>query len=215
LGVYGESRMKMLLLTVCLLLPVRCLADMTVVVKVDNEAQTIYIKGQKARMEYVEPTTPPRAVHEIMDLQAKRMTVVDRATGQAVARTMDLAAEAAVLKDMFASQPMQVHPTGIPTTVNGFRCLEYRIAVSGAAAKDVRYWTTTEVDTSEYDRFRQRVDTIGVMLGPGVRAIPGMPIRAEITTRSQPPQKTIIEVIRISREPLSDALFAVPVPRKH
>ena len=202
--------MKILFLALCLVFPVRCLADMTIVVKTDDQTQTIYIKGQKARMEYVEPTTPPRAVYEVMDLQAKRMTVVDRTTGRADTRIMDLAAEADILKDMFAARPLQIRPTGVRTTVNGFRCLEYRMTVVGAIAKDVRYWVTDEVDTSEYDRFRQRLDTTLVILGPGVRGVPGMLIRAEIRTRSQPPQKTTVEVVRLSRESLSDALFAVP-----
>jgi hypothetical protein len=82
--------MKILLLAFCLLVPVSCLADMTITVKTGSETQTIYIKGQKARMEYVEPTTPPRAVYELMDLQAKRSIIVDRATGRAVTRNMDL-----------------------------------------------------------------------------------------------------------------------------
>jgi hypothetical protein len=205
--------MKILLLTSCLLIPARCLADMTVVVKIGTERQTIYIKGQKGRMEYVEPTTPPRAVYEVMDLQAKRTTIVDRATGRAVTRIMDLPAEAEILKGLFADRTMEIRPTGVRTSINGFRCLEYRITVGGAVAKDVRYWVTSDIDTGEYDPFRQKVDAMSMMLGPGLRAVSGMPIRAEITTRAQPSEKTVIEVVRISREPLGDAFFTAPAPR--
>lgn len=202
--------MKPLLFAMCLLVPATCLADMTIVLRDGTSTVTILIKGQKARLEYVEPTTPPRAVYEFLDLQAKRMMVVDRATGRAVTRTWDLAAETEIVNSMFANQKVDIRATGQRRMVNGFSCKEYRITVGGFVAKEVSYWVADGIDTSEFDPFRQTIDMAFVRLGPKLLTIPGMPIRTEIRIVDDPSDRTTIEVIRLSRAPLPDSLFVVP-----
>jgi hypothetical protein len=202
--------MKSLLCALLLLVPASAFADLKFVVKDDTTSYTIHIKGQKVRMDYFEPTTPPRPVYEVIDQQAQRNVIVDRATGRVATLPYDPAAEAEIMKRMYADQAFDVRATGQERTVNGFRCKEYRVTVGGPFPKDVTYWVTDQVDIAEFDLFRHKVDMAFQRLGPDVRKIPGMPIRVEIRMRDDPARPSVIDVTGVSREPLSDALFVVP-----
>jgi hypothetical protein len=202
--------MKSLLCALLLLVPASAFADTLFVVKDDTKTYTIYLKGQKARMEYDEPSTPPRSVYEIVDLETKQNVIVDRATGRTVFLPFDPAAEAESLRQMYGGQTFNIRATGQERRVNGFPCKEYRISVGGPFPKEVTYWVTDLVDITEFDRFRQKVDMAYLRLGADVRKIPGMPIRVEIRMRDAPSDVTIIDVTRVSREALADSLFVVP-----
>lgn len=202
--------MKSLLCALVLFVPASAFADIMFVVNDDTSSYTIYIKGQKARMEYVEPSTPPRSVYEIIDLRAQQNVIVDRATGRGVALPYDPAAEAQIMKRMYADQAFDVRATGQQRTINGFACKEYRVAVGGPFPKDVIYWVTEQFDIAEFDLFRHKVDMAFLRFGPDVRKIPGMPIRVEVRMRDDPSRPSIIDVTRVSREPLADSLFAAP-----
>ena len=69
---------------------------------------------------------------------------------------------------------------------------------------------TDQVEITEFDRFRQKVDMAFLRLGSDVRKIPGMPIRVEIRMRDDPSRPTIIDITRVSRELLADSLFVEP-----
>lgn len=202
--------MKVLFCALCLIVPATCFADLTLVIKDDGSTMTIHIKGQRARLEYAEPSTPPRAVYEFLDLQSRRMTVVDRATGRAVVRTWDAAAEAGIVSGMFADRKVDIHPTGRQRTIDGLACREYRITIGGFVAREAIYWVAEGVDTSDFDRFRQKVDPTFVRLGPKILAIKGLPMRLEVRLADDPSDRTVTEVIRLSRDPLPDSLFVIP-----
>jgi hypothetical protein len=196
-----------------------CHADLKIVQKNETGAmmgqpaknfmQTIYIKGDKARMDLSEA-----GMYQIIDLKSRKVMNVDPAKKQVMTMDIDMMKKMSgpmmgmMGKDMKGS----VKKTGNSNTINGFKCDEYVITMTGSISMTNTECVTTAEDASEFEPMRTYFQEFAKMMNMDASQLPpGIPVHSNmkmsmfgqnITGRS--------EVQSISHDPVADSMFAIP-----
>ena len=135
-------------------------ADTTIIQKVEsgammgqpaqNTVQTMRIKGTKARIDH-----EGMAQYQIVDLAGKKVYMVDSEKKQVMVMGLDMMnAAGAMLKQMNQNAQLNVQNTGNTRTVNGFKCTDYVVSMSGGMSLNSKQCVTTDVDYSDFEAFR-------------------------------------------------------------
>jgi len=198
-----------------------CSADVTLVQKVNTGAMmgqpaqnfdmTMYIKGSKARIE-----TSNGQQYQIIDLTQKKMFVIDPAKKQANVLSSDVVHKAGQMAgEMMKNAKSSAQKTGKSETINGYKCEEYLVTVSGPMSITSHQWVTQDVELTEFEAFEEYTQSFSKILGGSLPDIKGLPIRSE--TKMNMMGQNIdakVEVVRISKDAVADSLFVVPAGYK-
>ena len=184
--------------------------DFTIVQKVEGKGAgneiTLKLKGDKIRVE-----APPK-VTAIIDgrtgdmitlMTAKRKFL--RISGEKTKAIADLAAKYGGDN----AEKTKLTATGKKMTINGYEAEEY---VSESKLFKARYWIAPSFPDSVaiIKQLQAVVPSAWSELAKGMmdyRDLPGFPLRTQVKTGEEEVTSTVITV---SRDPLSDAEFAVP-----
>lgn len=187
-------------------------ADLTIVQKVDGtkglQRITIKVKGDKARVE-VSPQ-----ITTIID--AKTGAITNLMHDQKIVMTIpgDKAKAMAELAKSFvkeeAPEPATPKATGNKETINGYETEEF---VSDSPKFHASYWVAKSYP--DYARILEQMAILqkGVFASvtkglPDYKALPGMPLRTQVTMPGQPAITSTTESVSLAPLPAAD--FAVP-----
>jgi hypothetical protein len=195
-------------------------ADTTIIQKVEsgammgqpatNTVQTMRIKGSKARIDHQN-----MAQYQIVDLAAKKVYMVDTDKKQVMVMGLDMMnAAGAMFKQMNQNAQMNVQNTGNTRTVNGFKCTDYVVSMSGAMSINSKQCVTTDVDSSDFEAFRPYAEGVMKMFAgddAATKMPPGISVVSE-TDMSIMGQKVSsrTELQSVKKEDIPASLFAVP-----
>ena len=201
-----------------------CFADTTIVQNVSsgpmmgqpgvNTTQTMKIKGMKARIDMANQHS-----YQIMDLNAKNMFVVDPDKNQATSMSLDmLGAAGAMFKNANKGAEVKVQNLGTTHTINGFKCSDYQIAISGAMAMNSKQCVTTDVDYKDFEAFRPYAEGMlkSLMGDEAMAKLPkGIAASSETTISMMGQNHTAkTELQKITKEELPASLFEIPADFK-
>jgi hypothetical protein len=194
-------------------------ADMTIVQKVQtspvmgqpakNIQMIMYIKGQKARIEL------DAGHYQIVDLQQKKMFIVDPVKKTVMVVNPEMMQQAGkMMTQMNGGKEPQtdIQKTGKSDTVNGFKCDEYSVNTSGGMLNMTSLQCVTkDVNTSEFEPFRQYSEGVMKMGGSKTPELKGFPVRTQskISMMGQTIESKT-EVVSVSTSAVSDNTFTIP-----
>lgn len=209
--------MKTLLFVMMLgLLSTLCFADMTLVQKVQTGAMmgqpahtdtmTWAIKGSKARMDFGK-------ISQIIDLDAHKIYRIDAANKVVMVTSTELPKETSdAIAKIGNDTKFDVHATGKTETVDGYKCAEYVMTMSGPMSMVSTYWMTQDIDATEYQRFRtwgmqipanKETDTLSSMKGVPVKSTSKITLMGNVIDGSS-------EMQSVSNASVSASLFEIP-----
>lgn len=206
----------MICLPILILFCAVCFADITIVQKVEtspmmgqpakNLTMSMYVKGNKARIETKENQT-----YQIMDLQANKIYNVTPAEKKVMIMPMDLMTHAGDMFGKMGDMKTDVRKTGATAEVNGFKCEEYVVTISGPINGTTTECVTHDVDTSEFDKYRDFAMSFAKMMGGKMPEIKGLPVRtaSKMSIMGQN-MDSKSEVLSISTKAIADSMFVVP-----
>jgi hypothetical protein len=197
-----------------------CFADTTITQKIEagsmmgrppvNTIQTIKIKGTKARIDHANEHK-----YQILDLSSKKMIIVDPDKKEATTMSVDmLNAAGAMFKGAIANAEVKVQDTGNSRTVNGFKCNDYVITMSGPLSMTSKQCVTKDVDYKDFEAFRPYAEgMIRTFIGDkGMAKLPqGMAAAADTTISimgQNHSSKT--ELQSITKDDIPASAFEVP-----
>ena len=209
--------MKTLLLVMMLgLVSVPAFADMTLVQNVHtgammgqaahSDTMTWAIKGSKARMDFGK-------ISQIVDLDAHKVYKIDVANKKVMVMSTELPKETAdMISKASADTSIDVHKTGKTDTINGYKCEEYAMSMSGPMPMTASMWLTQDIDSKEFDRFKSFGMQMPKVKGSElIAAMKGIPIRS---TSKMTLMGNVIEgateMQSISHDAVSASLFEIP-----
>jgi len=208
---------KILCLPVLILFCTVCFADITIVQKVEagammgqpakNLTMSMYVKGNKARIETKEAQN-----YQILDLQTNKIYNVNPAEKKVVIMSMDLMKHAGDAMGKMGEMKTDVKKTGATAQVNGFKCEEYVVTITGPINGTTTECVTNDVDTTEFDRYRDFAMNFAKMMGSAkAPEIKGLPVRtASKITIMGANMETKSEVQSVSTKQIEDSKFVVP-----
>jgi hypothetical protein len=201
-----------------------CFADTTITQKIEgsaimgqpamNTTQTIKIKGTKARIDLGN-----QHKYQILDLSTKKMFLVDPDKKEAMSMSVDmLNAAGAMFKNANQNAEVNVQNTGNSRTVNGFKCTDYVITLSGPMSMTSKQCVTKDIDYKDFEAFRPYAEgMIRTFMGDkGMAKLPqGMAASAETTISLMGQNHTSkTELQSIKKEDLPASVFEVPADFK-
>jgi len=211
---------KFFLIAVVLAFSSFCFADTTIMQKIEgsaimgqpamNTTQTIKIKGTKARIDLGNMHK-----YQILDLSTKKMFLVDPDKKEAMSMSVDmLNAAGAMFKSANQGSEVNVQNTGNTRTVNGFKCTDYVITLTGAMAMTSKQCVTKDIDYKDFEAFRPYAEgMIRTFMGDkGMAKLPqGMAASAETTISLMGQNHTSkTELQSVTKEEIPAAIFEVP-----
>ncbi len=208
---------KIICLPVLLLFCVVCFADITIVQRIETGAMmgqpaknlimSMFVKGKKARIE-----TKEAQAYQILDLQTNKIYNVNPAEKKVMIMSMDLMKHAGDMMGKMGEMKTDVKKTGAFSEVNGFKCEEYVVTISGPISGTTSECVTQDVDTSEFDKYRDFAMNFAKMMGSNkMPDIKGLPVRtaSKMSIMGQNIESKS-EVQSISTKPIADSIFVVP-----
>jgi hypothetical protein len=210
---------KLLVVLIAFLcIPLCAFADLKIVQKVESSGMmgqppsshtmTLYMKGGKARIEQ-----PDNIGTSIVDLDAGKVYVLNSKDKTAVVMSTDQMKQAT---DMLAHMTGGAKPetkavkTGNSKTVNGFKCDEWHVTMSGGVLNmDSLQCVTQDVGLQDFERFRPFTQDMAKSFGSV--DMKGIPVETtskmkilgkEVTSKSQ--------ILSVTHEPVADSMFVVP-----
>jgi len=201
-----------------------CFADTTIVQQVTsgpmmgqpgvNTTQTMKIKGMKARIDMANQHT-----YELLDLNSKKMYIVDPEKKQATVMSTDMMnAAGAMFKNANKGAEIKVQDLGTTHTVNGFKCTDYQITVTGAMGMTSKQCVTTDVDYKDFEAFRPYAEgMLKTLMGDeAIAKLPqGLAASSETSISMMGQNHTAkTELQKITKEELPASLFEVPADYK-
>ena|SRR5688572_27563375 len=213
--------MKNVLMVLCALVySVFSFADTTIIQKVEsgaimgqpatNTIQTMRIKGSKARIDHQNMKT-----YQILDLGAKKVYNVDPDKKEVMVMGLDMMnAAGAMFKQMNQNAKLNVQDTGSTRTVNGFKCTDYVVSMSGAMSLNSKQCVTRDVDYSDFEAFRPYAEGMVKMLAGDEGAAklpPGISVitETEMTMMGQKVNSRT-ELQSLKKEEIPATAFAIP-----
>ena len=200
-----------------------CFADTTIIQKVEsgamlgqpatNTIQTMRIKGNKARIDHQNV-----AQYQILDLGAKKVYMVDPDKKEVMVMGLDMMnAAGAMFKQMNQNAKLNVQSTGTSRTVNGFKCMDYVVTMSGAMALDSKQCVTKDVDYTDFEAFRPYAEgMVKMFAGDATAKLPeGISVITEtdMTLMGQK-VKSRTELQSIKKEEVPASTFEIPAEFK-
>ena len=201
-----------------------CFADTTIVQKVEsgpmmgqpgtNSIQTMKIKGLKARIDMENQHS-----YQILDLAAKKMYMIDPDKKEAMVMSTDMLNSAgAMLQSANKGAEVNVQNTGNVRTVNGFKCTDYTISMTGPFGMQSKQCVTTDVDYKDFEAFRPYAEgMIKTFLGEkGMEKLPqGLAASSETTMSMMGQNHTAkTELQKVSKEAIPESVFEIPAGYK-
>jgi hypothetical protein len=197
-----------------------CFADTTIVQTITTGpmmgkpggtmTQTMKIKGTKARID-----TSNQSTYEVLDLTAKKMYIVEPDHKQAAVMSTDMMdAAGAMFKNANKDAEVKVQNLGTTHTINGFKCTDYQISVTGAMGMTSKQCVTTDVDYKDFEAFRPYA--VGMMKSfmgeDAIAKLPkGLAASSETTISMMGQNHTAkTELQKVTREELPASLFEIP-----
>lgn len=195
-------------------------ADTTIIQKVEsgpvmgqpatNTIQTMKIKGNKARIDH---QNMPQ--YQILDLGAKKVYMVDPDKKEVMTMSLDMMnAAGAMLKQMNQNAQFNVKNTGTTRTINGFKCTDYVVSMTGGMSMDSKQCVTTDVDYTDFEAFRPYAEGMMKMFAgeEGAKKLPpGISVVTE-TNMNMMGQKVTsrTELQSIKKEEIPASAFEIP-----
>jgi len=196
-----------------------CFADTTIIQKVvsgpmmgqpgTNAIQTMKIKGTKARIDHDNV-----AQYQILDLATKKVYTIDNEKKQAVVMSIDMInATGAMFKQMNKDAKLNIQNTGNTRTVNGFKCTDYVISMTGAMGLTSKQCLTKDIDSSDFEAFRPYAEgMVKMFLGDSATQLPeGMAVVTD-TQMTMMGQKidSKTELKSVKKEEIPASVFEIP-----
>ena len=200
-----------------------CFADTTITQKVEsgpimgqpaqNTIQTMQIKGTKARIDHAN-----MAQYQIMDLAAKKVYTIDNSKKEAMVMSLDMVnAAGAMFKQMNKDAKLNIQNTGNTRTVNGFKCTDYVVSMTGGMAMTSKQCITQDIDSTDFEAFRPYAEgMIRTLLGDNTAKLPqGMAVVTE-TQMTMMGQKidSRTELQSVKKEEIAGSVFEIPADYK-
>jgi hypothetical protein len=195
-------------------------ADTTIIQKVEsgammgqpaqNTVQTMRIKGNKARIDH-----QGVAQYQILDLGGKKVYMVDTDKKQVTVMALDMMnAAGAMFKQMNQNAKLNVQNTGQTRTINGFKCTDYVVSMSGGMSLNSKQCVTKDVDSSDFEAFRPYAEGMMKMIvgdEGSVKLPAGMSVVTE-TDMSMMGQKITsrTELQSVKKDEIPANIFEVP-----
>jgi hypothetical protein len=194
-------------------------ADTTIIQKVEsgpimgqpakNTIQTMQIKGNKARIDHANV-----AQYQILDLAAKKMYTIDSDKKEAIVMSLDMVNAAGnMFKQMNKDAKLSVQNTGKSRTVNGFKCTDYVVSMSGGMGMTSKQCVTTDIDASDFEAFRPYAEgMVKMFVGENTAQLPqGMAVVTE-TQLTMMGQKidSRTELQSVKKEQIAASVFEIP-----
>ena len=191
-------------------------ADMTVVQKVQtgammgqpahSDTMTLAMKGSKARMDFGK-------ISQIIDLDTHKLYKIDAAKKNIMVMSTDLSKETAdMISRIGEDTKIDVRNTGKTETIDGYKCMEYVMTMSGPMSMVTTFWMTQDIDAKEFERFK----TFGMQI-PKMKGSESMADMKGIAIKST--SKTTLmghvidsstEIQSVSNDTVSASLFDLP-----
>ncbi|MCI0416914.1 DUF4412 domain-containing protein [bacterium] len=196
-----------------------CFADTTIIQKVasgpvmgqsgTNAIQTMKIKGTKARIDHDNVKQ-----YQILDLAAKKVYTIDNEKKQAMVMSLDMMnAAGAMFKQMNKDAKLNIQNTGNTRTVNGFKCTDYVISMTGGMGLTSKQCLTKDIDSSDFEAFRPYAEgMVKMFLGDNAAQLPeGMAVVTE-TQMTMLGQKvdSKTELQSVKKEEIPGSVFEIP-----
>lgn len=206
-----------------LIIPVVLMADMKIVQKVDvgpimgqpghTGTTTTYIKGNKARIEMMSNK------YSIVDLDTGKIYMVDDDKKSIMVMTKDQMNQMGGMISQMGGAKMQTDIKKLDSsqTVNGFRCDDYQVNMTGFIGMKSVQCFTKEVDATEFDPFKPFMEQWGKMFeGFDPSKLPGFPVKNNgVMIIMGQEVKNNSEVVSISRDSIPNSTFTVPTGYKN
>lgn len=201
-----------------------CFADTTIVQQISsgpmmgqpgtNTTQTMKIKGMKARIDMGNSHS-----YQILDLNSKKMYMVDPDKKQAMVMSVDMLNTAGqMFKQANKGADVKVQNLGTTRTVNGFKCTDYEISITGAMGMTSKQCVTTDVDYKDFEAFRPYAEGMlkSFMGDESMAKLPkGLAASSETSISMMGQNHTAkTELQKVSKEELPAALFEIPADYK-
>jgi len=191
-------------------------ADMTVVQKVQtgammgqpahSDTMTLAMKGSKARMDFGK-------ISQIIDLDTHKLYKIDAAKKNIMVMSTDLSKETAdMISRIGEDTKIDVRNTGKTETIDGYKCMEYVMTMSGPMSMVTTFWMTQDINAKEFERFK----TFGMQI-PKMKGSESMADMKGIAIKST--SKTTLmghvidsstEIQSVSNDTVSASLFDLP-----
>lgn len=207
----------------CLCVSAAAFADAKLVQKVksdpvmgqpaQNNTLTIYVKGQKARIE-----TQGVPQYQILDVPAQKMFIVDpqKKTIMVVTGAQMKQASGMLSQLMGGGKqlaPPSVQKLGSAKSYNGYKCEEYKVSMSAPFPTSGVYCVSSEINLDkELEGLKSFSQEFAQMSGGDVMTeIQGYPVHTDsnITLMGQS-FKSSTDLVSFSRENQPESLFIVP-----
>ena len=208
---------RILCLPILILFCAVSLADITIVQKIETGAMmgqpaknltvSMYVKGTKARIE-----TKEAQAYQILNLETNKIYNVNPAEKKVMIMSMDLMKHAGDMMGQMGEMKADMKKTGATSEVNGFKCEEYVVTISGPISGVTTECVTQDVDTSEFDKYRDFAMNFAKMMGSNkMPEIKGLPVRtiSKMSIMGQN-MESKTEVQSISTKAIADSMFVVP-----
>lgn len=191
-------------------------ADMTLVQNVQtgammgqpahSDTMTWAIKGSKARMDFGK-------ISQIIDLDAHKVYKIDAANKHIMVMSTDLSKETAdMISKVGEDTKIDVRNTGKTETIDGYKCQEYVMTMTGPMSMVTTVWMTQDIDAKEFERFKTFGMQMPKMKGSESMAdMKGIPIKS--TSKTTLMGKVIdssTKMQSVSSDAVSASLFDLP-----
>lgn len=216
------KKVMLLLLFVCM--SAAAFADMTILQKVHagpmmgqpakDMSVTIYVKGKKERMDYVE-----QPISLVLDLESGKMYQIDHSKKEVSEGSLDMFKQmSGAMTQMTKGTKTSVTKTGKSDNVNGFKCDVYSVTTTGTGMMnmDGTMCVASSVDTTEFEPFKEfGQDMLKMLGGDELMKVKGLPVRTatKMTIMGQSMDSTA-EVISVKHDAIPDAKFVIPADYK-
>jgi uncharacterized protein DUF4412 len=183
-----------------------------------NDTMTIYVKGQKARIDMGAGAATP---YQIIDVTAQKAFIVDPGKKSVMVMTADQMKKTAGMLSQLSGSKKQAPPTikklGTSKTYNGYKCDEYSISMSSPIQTNGTYCISSELDLrKDLEPLSGFSEEFARMFGADImKQINGYPVHSDSTVSIMGQTiKSSGDLVSISHDSQPESLFVVPADFK-
>lgn len=182
-----------------------------------NDTMTIYVKGQKARIDMGAGAATP---YQIIDVTAKKAFIVDPGKKSVMVMTSDQMKKTAGMLSQLAGTkqtPPTIKKLGTSKTYNGYKCDEYSISMASPIQTNGTYCISSEIDLrKDLEGLTSFSEDFARMFGADImKQINGYPVHSDSTVSIMGQTvKTSGDLVSISHDSQPESLFVVPADFK-
>jgi hypothetical protein len=182
-----------------------------------NDTMTIYVKGQKARIDMGAGAATP---YQIIDVTAKKAFIVDPGKKSVMVMTSEqMKKTAGMLSQLSGTKqtPPTIKKLGTSKTYNGYKCDEYSISMASPIQTNGTYCISSEIDLrKDLEGLTSFSEEFARMFGADImKQINGYPVHSDSTVSIMGQTiKTSGDLVSISHDSQPESLFVVPADFK-